>query len=94
MKAKILAALLAASALLIAGCSAIDHGTITGKRTNPGYFVSTTSCRTSGKSTVCTPSTYWQPPTWRLDLRLGEKTGWVYVGQGAFDGYNVGEVYP
>ena len=94
MKAKILAALLAASVLLIAGCSPTSTGTITGKSTNPGHFVSTTSCHPSGKTTVCTPSIYWQPPTWRLDLRRGEKTGWVYVGQAEFDSYSVGEVYP
>lgn len=94
MKSKILAALLAASVLLIAGCSPISHGTITGKHTEPGYFVSTTSCQTSGKSTVCIPSTYWHPPAWRFDLRLDDETGWVYVGQATFDEYSVGEVYP
>ncbi len=80
--------------ILLAGCSPISTGMVTGKHSSPGYLSSTTTCHSSGKTTVCTPTTTWIPPTWRLDLRNADTTGWVYVSEHDFDAYRVGEVYP
>ncbi|MDQ1111199.1 hypothetical protein QE418_000647 [Microbacterium testaceum] len=90
----VVAAGLAVALAGLTGCSAISAGTVTDKHSRPGYFYTTTSCRTVNKTTTCTPSTLWMPPTWRLDLRDGEKSGWVNVSNATFDRYQVGEVYP
>ena len=94
MKKKLaaLAALMLAAAL-ISGCSPISTGTITKKSADAGYFYTSTTCHTSGKTTYCVPSTYWVPPKWTFDLRNGEKTGWVDVDEDTFNAYEVGEVY-
>jgi len=94
------AALLAALAL--AGCgSDIDSGYVT-KKIYEREWVETqydrvcTAYGTNGmcKTWINMPRTINHPPQWRLDLKQGDKTGYVYVAQLTFDRYQVGDHYP
>lgn len=82
----------AASAALVA-CSAIGAGTITAKVHEPANTYVTTSCVIVGKVPVCTPHTIIDDEDWRLDLREGDETGYVYVDAETFDAVEVGDYY-
>lgn len=90
----VVAAGLAVALAGLTACSAIDSGIVTDKHAKPGYMYTTTSCRTVNKTTTCTQSPVWMPPSWTLDLRDGEKTGWARVSESTYAQYEVGEVYP
>ena len=83
-----------ALALVLAACSPIDRGTVTGKSHDEALWIPVTSCVPSGKSTVCTTSMQYTPPSWKLYLRNEDKTGWAYVDEGTWDAYEVGDFYP
>jgi hypothetical protein len=86
-------------ALALTGCgSDIEHGEITGKKYVPEetstYMqpITTVQCSGSGTSQVCQsvitgyiPIESTDPECWRLNLRDGEKTGWVCVSEKAWD---------
>jgi uncharacterized lipoprotein YehR (DUF1307 family) len=94
---KLASALLAASVLVISlsGCgSSIDHGTVTAKVHEPASVIITQSCHLVGKVMVCTPIPIVDDEDWRLDLKSGDEKGSVYVTEGTFAEYEVGEVYP
>lgn len=67
---RVAAALLAVSiGLLLAGCGgAPDHGYVHDKSFTPAHTLTTVSCATIGKSTVCNPVTTFIPDDYELDI--------------------------
>lgn len=99
---KLLAAALAvaAAAGALAGCSAISEGTITDKHFRAAYDTTyymnqCMSYRSDGSCSVSipVPHTAHHPDRWTLDLRAGEKDGWVEVSQATYDMYKIGDYY-
>lgn len=85
-----------AGALLLAGCSAIDRGTITAKVVEPASTTIIQQCIAYNGKGVCTswmPQVIHDDEDYRLDLRLEDETGFVYVTREAFDDYEVGDSY-
>lgn len=80
-------------AVILAGCSAISSGTITGKEAEPGHYYTTQTCTPVGKVTVCTPHTYYDDPDWRFDITEGKDSGWVYVTEETYGAYEVGDYW-
>lgn len=99
---KALAALSAVTlALVLAGCSAISTGTVTSKDYDPAWqqTVYDYHCMSRNKDGVCTynapiPRTVYYPESYTLNLKDGEKTGWVNVSEGEYEDYEVGDHYP
>lgn len=93
---------LALVAALLAGCgSDIDQGFVTGKRHEPEWTETrwNETCLAYDKNGLCrnkvrTPQYIPHPEQWRLDLRDGELTGYVYVPPQTWDHYQVGDFFP
>jgi uncharacterized protein YceK len=82
--------------LALAGCSAIDSGTITQKDHHDDYYTTTMSCAAYSKQGFCTlyvPITTHHPESWRFDLTEGDKDGWVYVSEDTYSHYAVGDYF-
>ncbi|AWN03592.1 hypothetical protein SEA_MASHLEY_79 [Microbacterium phage Mashley] len=92
MKLRAVAAL-AALALALTGCSAINSGTITAKVIEPAHTTISTTCVPVGKVIVCTPNTIYDDEDYRFDLRNEDETGYVYVDRTTFDQYDEGDFY-
>jgi len=91
---KILATL--ALCLALAGCSSVSSGVITDKHYKEGYYYTTTMCSVwdaNGACVVYVPIQHYSPPSWRFDLRQYEETGWVYVSEGTYNSYEIGDLY-
>lgn len=83
--------------VLLAACSAPDHGTIYEKRYEAPYSWIDYQCVSYNKQGICTlrmPFTHYVPEYWYLCLRLGEDGGCRSVDQVTFHEYEVGEEYP
>lgn len=83
-------------AFIIAGCSAISAGTITAKHHTDGYYYTTLQCAGYNSKGLCTtyvPISHYQQPTWRFDITEGKDDGWVYVDEGTWNNYSVGNYY-
>lgn len=94
MKRKLLA--IAAAVLLLSGCSSISSGYVTKKAHEPAYTYSQMICSgysSKGYCTIWVPIIHNVPDHWRLDLKNGDKTGWVYVSPQTFNDIKVGDVY-
>ena len=93
VKSKLAALLLAV--VLLAGCSPISSGIITGKTHHEGYYYTTTYCASwrDGTCQFYMPQQNYQPPTWSFDLKDNKDTGWVYVGEGTYNSYEIGDYY-
>lgn len=89
--------LISAAILVLSGCSSISAGAITEKNHTQSWtqIISTTSCTTVGKTTVCSPHIYsvYHPESWEFDLRAGKKDGYAYVSEDTYAHYNVGDYY-
>lgn len=92
MKRRALTAL-AALALILAGCSSIDRGTITAKVIEPAHTTVSTTCVPVGKVMVCTPHTIYDDEDFRFDIQLEDETGFVYVDENTFNQYDEGDFY-
>lgn len=87
---------LAAAAVLLAGCSSLDHGAVTGKQYEAGYWWTDSICASWGKygCQLYIPYQEWQPECWKLDLASGKDTGSVCVDRATWDAKHAGEQYP
>lgn len=87
-------AVIAGSAVIVtlSACSSgISAGTVVDQEYVPGYFSQT--CIPSGKTTVCYP--VYNPPIYYLSLRNDRgETGTVYLDQGDWESYEIGDYYP
>ncbi|OHU71358.1 hypothetical protein BKG86_17035 [Mycobacteroides chelonae] len=86
-----------AAALLLSGCTSLDHGVVMGKDHYPAYStVTTTLTCTGGKNPTCTPIVIpiFVPGRFVLHLRDSDKTGDRDVTEGEYCRYQVGQVYP
>ena len=94
---KILAALVG-SVLLLTGCSSIDSGYVYDKIYEEGYYyVAYYQCMSYSSAGYCTiqvPVYQYDDPDWRLNIRNGDETGWVYVSEYTWNTYEVGDWYP
>jgi len=83
---------------ILLGCgSAISEGTVTDKTHRPSYIWIQNVCAGYNSQGVCTtqvPIVHTEPDRYTLSLQEGEDTGWVYVTEGEFDTYVVGDHYP
>ena len=80
---------------LLAACSSISAGWVTGKKYEPSYTYFTTYCAGYNSQGMCT-AWYQQwhvsPEKWRLDIRDNDgKDGWVYVTPETYDAYQIGD---
>ncbi|WP_434315879.1 hypothetical protein [Leifsonia sp. P73] len=77
----------------LTGCSAISSGTITRKEYRPAYETSVLTCGAYGKygCTLWIPIPEHEPASYRLDIRNGDKSGWVDVDQTTYDQEKVGD---
>ena len=80
------------AAIVLTGCSPISSGVIVDKVVEPATWTSTPVCAGS-KPMICTPNTVYDDRDWRLDIKDGDQTGWVYVDQLEFDRWRVGDWY-
>ena len=91
---KILALLLLSATLLLAGCSAISAGRITEKVIEPANTWIQMVCsgyNDKGFCSVWVPVYHYDDQDWRFDISDGEQEGFVYVTEGTFNYYNVGD---
>lgn len=88
-------ALTAAGLVFLSACGGPESGVVIGRKYDPGYFYTTTSCMPSGKSTVCVPVQQYMPESWELKLRPAKgKPGWRDVDKGEYSRCINGEHYP
>lgn len=84
--------------LVLSGCgSSISEGTVTSKDYDPEYQYITMQCMSYNKDGMCTvqiPVTHTYPESWTLNLRDGDKEGYVNVSPGEYESYKVGDHYP
>jgi hypothetical protein len=84
-----LSALLAV--LVIGGCGWHGSGTVIQKDYDRPHYYTTSSCHTSGKTTICIPVNHYVGPNWRIKVRDSEnKTHWVDVSEKEYDEYAIG----
>lgn len=95
MKAKL--AVIVTAALLLVGCSSISSGYITAKKYQPAYTYTTQQCASYNAKGVCTvwmPMTHHVDEKFKFDIRNdNQENGWVYVSQGEYDHYQIGDYY-
>lgn len=90
----------AAVAVIAAGCSSLDHGTVTAKQFDPGYYTTDLICAaygTGSQAGVCRlwlPYQEWVPECWRLYLKSGNDTGSQCVPESTYQHYQIGQTYP
>ena len=84
--------------LALVGCgSSISAGTVTEKSYSPEYQYMTQQCAGYNKDGACTvwmPIWHTMPESFTLDLRDGEKDGYVRVSEAEYESYEVGDYYP
>lgn len=91
-----LLALAASTVLVLAGCGdGIRTGIVTSKDHSPAQDIPRVQCIVVGKN-PCVPVTVVDHynENWRLNLRDGDKAGWVDVDQATYGRYDVGGHYP
>lgn len=91
-----MAAMVAASALLLTACSAISSGTITEKTYHEAYSYITMQCtayNTNGTCMVTVPITQYVDESFSFSIIDGKDTGWVYVTETEYHAYEVGDWY-
>ncbi len=78
-----------AGAMVLTGCSSLNHGTITGKEyRSPYVWMMPMSI---GKTIIFLPEQ--EPAHWVLDLKSGKQTGSVDVDQPTWDRARIGQAY-
>lgn len=94
----VVGAMIALFASTLVGCaSPIERGTVTEKTHRASYTWIQMVCAGYNSQGVCTtqiPVVHTEPDRWSFSLEEGEKTGWVYVSEGIFGEYEVGDYYP
>ena len=87
-----------ALALTLTGCGdGIDTGYVTGTTYTPPRDIMHFQCGAYDTKGLCTaqmPIWTHYPEEWRLDLREGDKRGWVTVDKPTYHRYDVGTHYP
>lgn len=96
MKKILVAVTVAAAVVILAGCSAISAGTVTGKNYEPAYSYTTMQCYSYDKNMNCTvqmPVQQHVSEKWRFNLDDGRDTGWVYVDETTYHEFEIGDSY-
>lgn len=89
-------AVLGIVALTLVGCSAINSGEITSKDYKNAYDIPVSYCmiyKTGGGCQVYGTRYDHYPAQWKFNLKLEDKTGWVYVPESVWNEYEVGDFY-
>jgi hypothetical protein len=84
------------------GCGGLDHGTVTGKEYEEGYYYQSIipmSCGTN--CTMMVPTTMYDDPDWVLSLEACDdpdkprdcKTGNAYVDEDTYNSLEIGDYY-
>ena len=82
--------------LLIAACTGISTGYVTGKTHTEQYSYVQMICAGFNSKGVCTvwvPHTVVVPEKWRLELKNGDDAGWVYVSEATYEAIEVGDMF-
>ena len=89
--------LLLSLALVLAGCSAPESGTVYDKQYYPAHQWVDSQCIQYNKSGICInrmPIIHNDPEQWLLCLRNGDESGCRYVDQITWHKYERGQEYP